>query len=319
MTHSTHEQHEQAAVIGQRAAEDRTPVTVIGLGPMGAALAEAYLNQGHPTTVWNRTPGKADELVARGARRADSVTGAVTASPLIVVCLKDYPAMYGVLEQAADGALAGRTLVNHSSGTPEQAREAVGWATGRGAEYLDGAIMVPVTAVGHPDAKILYSGPRAVFDTHRTALAAMGGTTYLGAEPELAVLYNTALLGLMYATLNGFLHSAALVGTAGVKAATFAELAVDWFLPSVVNPIIVAGVPDVDRGRYPGDLGNMEMNLTAIDHVLHTSAQQGIDTDHPALLKALAERAVAAGRGGENYMAMAEVFRGRRTGGAGGG
>ncbi|MER5301781.1 NAD(P)-binding domain-containing protein [Streptomyces lasiicapitis] len=33
-------------------------VTVIGLGEMGFTLASAFLDGGHPTTVWNRTPEK---------------------------------------------------------------------------------------------------------------------------------------------------------------------------------------------------------------------------------------------------------------------
>lgn len=44
-------------------------VTVIGLGPMGRAMAAAYLDAGYEVTVWNRSPGKDTELVARGARR----------------------------------------------------------------------------------------------------------------------------------------------------------------------------------------------------------------------------------------------------------
>lgn len=306
---------EQASDTGQDATAAQAPVTVIGLGPMGAALAAAFLERGHPTTVWNRTPGKADALVARGARSAATVAEAVAASPLTVLCVKDYPAVYEALEQAGD-ALSGRTLVNHSSGTPEQARAATAWAAERGADYLDGAILVPVPAVGRPESMFIYSGPRTVFDTHRATLDVMGGSTYLGVDPGLAVLYNTALLGLMYATVNGFLHSAALVGTAGVEAVKFTELAVGWFLPSVVNTIITRGAPEIDKGRYPGELATMEMNLTAIEHVLHASAEQGIDTDHPALLKELAERAVAAGRGAENYMVLYEVFA-RRIAAAG--
>ncbi len=42
-------------------------VTVLGLGEMGRALATAVMKGGYATTVWNRTPGKADDLVAQGA------------------------------------------------------------------------------------------------------------------------------------------------------------------------------------------------------------------------------------------------------------
>lgn len=47
---------------------ERSAVTVIGLGQMGSALAATLLEQGHPTTVWNRSAQKAQPLVERGAR-----------------------------------------------------------------------------------------------------------------------------------------------------------------------------------------------------------------------------------------------------------
>ncbi|WP_087929349.1 NAD(P)-dependent oxidoreductase [Streptomyces albireticuli] len=287
---------------------DYAPVTVVGLGPMGVALAEAFLRTGHPTTVWNRSPEKADGLVARGARRAAGITEAVSASSVVVVCVKDYEALYGILEPAGD-ALAGRALVNLASGTPEQAHEAVAWAAARGAGYLDGAIMVPTAGVGRPGAVFLYSGSREVFDAHRPALAAMGGTTYLGADPSLAVLHNTALLGLMYATINGFLHAAALVGTAGVTATEFSRIAADWFLPDVVTGMLGAQAPALDEGRYPGEQATMEMNLTALDHIHRTSAERGVDTELPGLMKSLAERAVGAGFGADSYFALVELLK----------
>jgi 3-hydroxyisobutyrate dehydrogenase-like beta-hydroxyacid dehydrogenase len=61
-------------------------VTVIGLGLMGQALAGAFLAHGHPTTVWNRSAAKAEELVAHGAPLAASVRDAVAASPLVIIC-----------------------------------------------------------------------------------------------------------------------------------------------------------------------------------------------------------------------------------------
>ncbi|WP_411079072.1 NAD(P)-dependent oxidoreductase [Streptomyces sp. cmx-18-6] len=285
-----------------------TPVTVIGLGPMGLALAEALLKNGHPTTVWNRTPEKARDLVARGARLGASVADAVSASPLTVVCLKDYATLYDVLDPAA-GALAGRALVNLNSGTPKEAHAAADWAAERGAGYLDGAIMVPPPLVGEPGAVFFYSGPPEVFDAHRATLASMGDPRLLGSDPGLAVLYNTALLGLMYATVNGFLHATALVGSAGVPAAEFADLAVNWFLPTVVDATLVEQAPDLDAGHYPGDLGTLEMNLNALEHITRTCAEQGVHAEQPGLMRAIAARAVAEGHGDSNYLAVFEVFK----------
>ncbi|MFF1380494.1 NAD(P)-dependent oxidoreductase [Streptomyces sp. NPDC058308] len=285
------------------------PVTVVGLGPMGMALAEALLERGHPLTVWNRTSEKADSLVARGARRAVSVAEAVSASPVTVMCLNNYETMYGVFD-STDDALAGRVLVNLNSGTPKEAHAAVGWADERNVEYLDGAIMVPPTLVGDPESVFLYSGSQDVFDKHRATLESMGDPRYLGPDPGLAVLYNTALLEMMYATMNGWLHATALVGSANVSAVKFAELALGGFMPAVVDPaFLLARAPDLDKANYPGDLGTMEMNLNALAHIARTSQEQGVHSGQPGLMKEIAEAAVADGHGSRNYLAVFEIFK----------
>ncbi|WP_169807780.1 NAD(P)-binding domain-containing protein [Actinomadura hibisca] len=96
-------------------------VAVLGLGEMGSALAGAFLDGGHPTRVWNRTPEKADALVAKGARRAESVRDAVEAARLVVVSVKGDDTVRRLLEPAAD-LLAGRTVVNLSDGTSAEVR-----------------------------------------------------------------------------------------------------------------------------------------------------------------------------------------------------
>ncbi|RSN12190.1 6-phosphogluconate dehydrogenase [Streptomyces sp. WAC 05977] len=288
--------------------EKKLAVTVAGLGPMGSALAAALLDHGHEVTVWNRSPGKAAPLVARGAREADGVASAVSASEVTVVCLADYNALYSAL-RPAEAALRGRVVVNLNSGTPKEAHEAVRWAEDRGIGYLDGAIMVPPAMVGRPGSVFLYSGAEDVFDAHKATLAVLGEATYLGADPGLAVLYNTALLSLMYSSMNGFLHAAALVGSAGVAATDFTKLAVDWFLPSVVGGILEVEAPAIDNGVYPGDLGSLEMNLTALTHIVGTSGEQGVDTEIPARNKELAERAIAAGFGKSSYSSIIEVLK----------
>lgn len=292
----------------QSASPHHAPVTVIGLGPMGLALAETLWDHGHTTTVWNRTPEKADSLVAKGVHRAGTIAEAVSASPVTIVCLKDYETLYEVFDSAGD-ALAGRVLVNLDSGTPKEAHAAVGWAAERGASYLDGAIMVPPPLVGHPGSVFLYSGSRDVFDEHRATLASMGDPRYLGSDPGLAVLYNTALLEMMYATINGYLHATAMVGSAGIPAVKFAELAVDWFLPAVLGPMLAAEAPVLDEGVYPGDLGTMEMNLNALEHITRTAEEQGVHTDQPRLMREIASRALADGHGGKSYLAVFEVFK----------
>ncbi|MFJ8468374.1 NAD(P)-binding domain-containing protein, partial [Streptomyces swartbergensis] len=68
---------------------------------MGRALAEAFVAAGHPTTVWNRTPGRAGPLVDQGALHAASIADAVAASGLVVTCLTTFEDTRAALEPAA--------------------------------------------------------------------------------------------------------------------------------------------------------------------------------------------------------------------------
>ncbi|AJT66556.1 NAD(P)-dependent oxidoreductase [Streptomyces chattanoogensis] len=299
---------------GGGAGADRTAVTVVGLGSMGSALAAAFLERGHPTTVWNRSQDKARPLAGRGARAAATPEEALAASPLIVACVRDYEALYSVLDPVA-GRLAGKVLVNLTSGSPEQAHEAVAWAGSHGADYLDGAIMTTPPGVGSPDMMFLYSGAHTVFEAHRPTLAALGDPLHLGTDPGLASLYDAALLGLMWATMTGWLHGTALVGAEDAAEGTaektaaraFTPLAIRWL--TAVAGFLTTYAPQVDAGRYPGDDATVDIQIAAIDHLIHAAAARGIDNALPELLKSAMERAKAAGHGNDSYASVIEVLK----------
>lgn len=86
---------------------------------MGTALARTWLAAGHPLTVWNRTPARADALAAEGAKTADSAAAAVAASTLVVLCLLDDDSVGAALD-CVD--VTGKDLVNLTTTTPAQAR-----------------------------------------------------------------------------------------------------------------------------------------------------------------------------------------------------
>ena len=69
----------------------------VGLGTMGAAMAGHLVRSGHPLTVWNRTPGRAAELVAAGAVEAPDPARLAAASDVVVVCVSDTPDVEAVL------------------------------------------------------------------------------------------------------------------------------------------------------------------------------------------------------------------------------
>jgi 3-hydroxyisobutyrate dehydrogenase-like beta-hydroxyacid dehydrogenase len=281
------------------------PVTVIGLGPMGRAMVRKLLAAGHPTTVWNRTPGRADALVEDGAVRTASPAEALAASELIILSLTDYQAMYDIFG-GAEHALAGRVVANLSSDTPQRTREAAAWLAERGAQLLAGGVMVPAPMVGEEGAYVFYSGPRDVFDAHEPTLRVLGRPDYRGEDPALAQLFYQALLAVFLSTLAGELQAAALVGSAGVSAK---EL-----VPYVKENIGLAAMfadetaRHVDERSYPGDLSTVTMMGATADHIVAASTAAGLDATLPSAVKSLYDRAIAAGHGNDNWTSLYEVM-----------
>ncbi|MFK4596385.1 NAD(P)-dependent oxidoreductase [Streptomyces pristinaespiralis] len=281
------------------------PVTVVGLGRMGQALAGAFLKAGHPTTVWNRTASKADQLVAEGALLAPTVGDALKAGSLAIICVTDYEAMHELLG-ASDVDLAGTMLVNLTSGDSAQARETAHWAEQRGARYLDGAIMAVPPAIGTSEAVILHSGPQADFETHRSTLDALGTLTYLGADHGLASLYDVAGLAMMWSILNAWLQGTAMLRTAGVDAATYAPFAQQ--VAAGVATWLPGYAEQIDNGSFPAEVSALETDARAMAHLIEESEAVGVNAELPRLLKAMADRSIAAGHGGEQYPVLIEEF-----------
>lgn len=282
-------------------------VAVLGLGAMGTALAQALLAAGHPTTVWNRSAGKADALVARGAVRAGSPTEAITASRLLIACLLDHRSVHEVLDVNSD-ALRDRVLVNLTSGTPAQARELAGWAAQRGVEFLDGGIMAVPPMIATPGAFVLYSGSPGAFETHRDVLDSFGESRYLGTDPGMAALYDLALLSGMYGMVMGVLHAFALVGTEGVPATEFAPLLGRWL--NSMGGMVAGMAEQIDKGDYTiGVVSNLAMQEAGYGNLIQAARDQGISPELIAPLHPLMRRRVTEGHGDEDLAGLVELLK----------
>jgi 3-hydroxyisobutyrate dehydrogenase-like beta-hydroxyacid dehydrogenase len=293
-----------------RTTKQNSAVTVLGLGPMGQAMTRTLLAAGHRVTVWNRTAGRADGVVADGATLAPTPGAAVEASDLVILSLTDYQAMYDILRTATE-SLAGRTLVNLSSDTPDRTREAAAWATGHGAAFLTGGVMVPAPMVGTEAAYVFYSGGDEVMAHHRETLALLGTPKYLGADPGLAQMMYQAQLAVFLTTLSGLMHATAMLGTAGMKAGeALPEL---LFFTDSIGAILRAGEEHpgaaLDAGEHPGDLSTVTMMGATSDHIVETSTSLGLDLALPLAVQTHYQRAIKNGHGSDNWTRIIDSIR----------
>ncbi|WP_306336072.1 NAD(P)-dependent oxidoreductase [Streptomyces sp. KL118A] len=285
-----------------------TPVSVLGLGLMGTALAGALIKAGHRTTVWNRTESKTGPLVAQGATPAATARDAITAGGPVIVCLTTNDNVRALLEPEAE-ALAGRTLVNLTNGTPGQARELADWAAAHGITYLDGGIMAVPQMIATPGAYILYSGTdEAAFEAHRPTLAALADTKWVGKDPGLAALYDISLLTGMNGMALGVAQAFALIGSAGIPARDFAPLLRDWVV-AMTDGLVPGAAEAIDTDRHVTDVSNLAMNREAYPNFLRTYADQGLRTDLFEPLQALLDRAVEEGHGADGFSRLSTLLK----------
>lgn len=255
---------------------EKSPLTLLGLGAMGTALARAWLAAGHPLTVWNRGPGRAEPLAAEGATVAGTVAEAVAASGLVVVCLLDDSS---VDETLTGIDLAGKDLVDLTTSTPAQARARAALARERGARFLDGGIMAVPPMIGAPGsgAYVFYSGSRALFDAHRAVLAVPAGTSYVGEDAGFAALHDVALLSAMYGMFAGVAHAFALIRKENIEPTAFAPLLADWLL--AMTPSVHAAAAQLTDGDYTqGVVSNLAMQVAGSATLLRTAEEQGSAT-----------------------------------------
>jgi 3-hydroxyisobutyrate dehydrogenase len=166
-----------------------TAVAVLGLGAMGHAIAARLLGAGHELSVWNRTPGRDEELVAGGARRAGSAAEAVRNAEVVITMLTDPPALEAVLfgpDGAAQAIPESATLIDMSTvGPTEIASVAERVAP---VAVIDAPVLGSVPSVESGTLVILVGGDRAVFDRHSELLALLGTPIYLGPSGSGALL-----------------------------------------------------------------------------------------------------------------------------------
>jgi 3-hydroxyisobutyrate dehydrogenase-like beta-hydroxyacid dehydrogenase len=284
----------------------REPVTVIGLGNLGRALAERFLRHGHPTTVWNRSAAKAEALAAQGAAVAVTAADAIAAGELVLVALLDTSAAREVLAGAAD-AVRGRALVNLTSGDPEDARELADWATEHEAAYLHGAVYAVPQTIGTAGSSINYSGSAAVHQRWQSQLDILGRGDFLGTDAGRASGYDVAILAGMYGALGGFLHAAAMAQAAGISAVELTPRLLSWLTD--MFPVLSTFAQEIDVRDYSTEESSLAMNQSGLATIIRASVSQGVPATMLVPLKELIDQQVTAGHGAASLARAVESLR----------
>jgi 3-hydroxyisobutyrate dehydrogenase-like beta-hydroxyacid dehydrogenase len=240
-----------------------TTLGFLGLGAMGAGMARRLLDAGHDVTVWNRSPGAADELVAAGARRAADPAEALAAEVSFSMLANDQ-AVQSVLDESAIRSLAGRTHVVMASISPSLADRLAADFAEAGAVYVAAPVLgrPPVAAAGQLN--ILAAGPAEALDALEPYFAELGKRTWrLGERPSAANAVKAAVNYNIIHAMQAIGESVAMTERQGVDPELFTEL----LSSTLFGGVVYSGYGGmIARGEYtpPGfhiGLGRKDLGL----------------------------------------------------------
>ncbi|HWD70217.1 MAG TPA: NAD(P)-dependent oxidoreductase [Solirubrobacteraceae bacterium] len=172
-------------------------VAVLGLGRMGAPIAERLERAGHELAVWNRSPAATSAFVSRGATLLASPRAAWDHAELVITMLADDDAVKAVTLGEAGLLAADRvstgTLVEMSTISATASAEIAAAAAAKQLGYLRAPVSGNPSVVTAGKLGIIVSGPTAEFERLAPTLREIGPNLFHVGDGEQARIVKLAL------------------------------------------------------------------------------------------------------------------------------
>jgi 3-hydroxyisobutyrate dehydrogenase len=210
-------------------------IAFLGTGLLGANFTRALLKKGERVQVWNRTPAKAKNLEAFGAKAFAEPAEAVKGADRIHLTLSDDQAVDEVLEKASVGFQSGAIIIDHTTtSAPGAARRYTYWKK-KGFNYIHAPVFMGPPNALDGTGVMLVSGDQQLVSKLEPVLSGMTGKLInLGEKPGKAAAIK--LLGnLFHISLTGGISD--LITLAGSLDVPASELGT---LLELLNPAVVA-------------------------------------------------------------------------------
>ena len=279
----------------------------LGLGTMGAAMA-GHLVRGHPLTVWNRTPGRAAELVAQGATEVSTPAAVAAISDAIVLCVSDTPDVESILfgpGGISDGARAGSLVIDCSTIAPGATRDMAGRLAARGVEFADAPVSGGSEGAQKATLTIFVGALPAVFERARPILEVLGKTIThvgpIGSGQAVKAVTQVILAGTYLGVAEGIVLA--------LKAGLDVEQVVSAFGGGAAQSWVLAN----RSGRmlandYP--LGfKVELHLKDLGIALGLAAESGVELPVTELCAEIERVLVETGHADDDMSAVARRIR----------
>jgi len=267
-------------------------VGFIGLGVMGGQMVNRLLSKGHTVTGYNRTRSKAQWLIAKGMKWADSPRAVAAAADFTFAMVTNAAAISAITE-GSDGMLAGlgpgKIFLDMSTVSPSVSRALAAKVRERGADMVDSPVSGSVITLQEGKLSVMVGGRRETFEKVKPLLQDIGPkVTHVGDNGvalSMKIATNLSLAVQMLAFSEGVL----LAEKSGIAR----EVAVDVLTHSAVaSPMIQYRGPFVLK---PPEEAWFDVNMMQKDMVL--AMELGRQLDVPLPTTAISNEFLTAARG----------------------
>jgi 3-hydroxyisobutyrate dehydrogenase-like beta-hydroxyacid dehydrogenase len=282
-------------------------IGVIGLGAMGAGIAESLLRAGHQVTVWNRSRGPVEALVAKGAQAAAGPEDALQGDALVsMLASDDVMRAVGLDGGLLDRAAPGLVHCNMATVSLAMARELAAAHARRGLGYVSAPVFGRPNVAAEGQLLIVAAGKSDALSTLAPVFDAAGRRTEIvGSAPEKANLFKIAGNFMIVSVVETLGEAFALLRKGGVDHAQFqAVMAGSLFASPIYQGY---GKLIVDEAFEPPGFA-LRLGLKDVNLARAASGELGGYLPLGDLMAKHLEEAIAAGLGEKDLTAAAALI-----------
>jgi 2-hydroxy-3-oxopropionate reductase len=279
----------------------------IGLGIMGKPMAGNLLTAGFPLTVYNRSAGPVEQLVARGATRGQSPRDVASASDVVITMLPDSPDVEAVVlgtDGIVEGVGAGALYVDMSTIGPATSRKIAGVLSERGVDAVDAPVSGGEPAAQAGELSIMAGGTEQAVERARPIFDVLGkGTTHIGpaGAGQVAKAANQVVVAL---TIQAVAESLTLARKARVDPARVRDALLGGFAQSRI--LDLHGQRMLDGNYEPGFKLRLHRKDLAI--ALQLGREEHVPLFATAQAAELMDALLARDGGDRDHSAMATLY-----------
>lgn len=199
-------------------------IGLVGTGLMGEALVNRLLNANLSVIAYNRTYSKLIPLKNAGAEITNSVSEIITKADCLILMLTDSDAIKSVLLTENRDNLAGKTVIQMGTISPDESKEICQEIERLGGQYLEAPVLGSIPEAKTGKLLVMVGAKESLFQENYDLLKIFGENTKLIGEVGTAAALKLALNQLIAGLTASFALSLGFIKCQGVKVEDFMEL-----------------------------------------------------------------------------------------------